>query len=172
MNEKPEINVIAPAFLFTFPDAAAMNELQQLYQQVILDHNKNPRNFGELRGATHSAEGINPLCGDQIRLALTVENGIITNIKFTGSGCAISKSSASIMTTILKGKTIAEAEQLFGTFHDLVTLDTDSLPDEEAIGKMAVFNGVREFPARVKCASLAWHTVHAALQGESQISTE
>lgn len=172
MNEKPKINVIPFAFLFTLPDAPAMNELQQLYQQVILDHNKNPRNFGELSGATHSAEGINPLCGDQIRLALTVENGIITDIKFTGSGCAISKSSASIMTTILKGKTIEEAERLFDTFHDLVTVDTETTADEETVGKMAVFTGVREFPARVKCASLAWHTVHAALQGEAQVSTE
>lgn len=147
-----------------------MDELQQLYQQVILDHNKNPRNYGKLDGASHSAEGLNPLCGDQINVELMIDNGVITGITFSGSGCAISKSSASIMTTILKGKTIAEAEDIFAQFHDLVTVDGGF--DEEALGKLAVFAGVREFPARVKCASLAWHTLHAALRGEAMITTE
>ncbi len=149
-----------------------MNELQELYQQVILDHNKNPRNYGELQGANCSAEGFNPLCGDQINIALVVKDGVIEDVKFTGSGCAISKASASIMTSVLKGKTVEEAEQTFDTFHHLVTED-DANIDIDALGKLAVFAGVREFPARVKCASLCWHTMKNAIEGSGEvISTE
>lgn len=149
-----------------------MNELQELYQQVILDHNKNPRNYGELPDANYTAEGFNPLCGDQIQIALLVRNGVIDDVRFTGSGCAISKASASIMTSVLKGKTVEEAEQTFETFHQLVTDDAVEV-DADALGKLAVFAGVREFPARVKCASLCWHTMKNALEGtENVASTE
>jgi nitrogen fixation NifU-like protein len=149
-----------------------MTEIQALYQQVILDHNKNPNNFGQLDNPNCSAEGLNPLCGDHINVFLNLDGEVISDIRFNGSGCAISKSSASIMTTLLKGKTIAEAEELFGKFHDLVTADMDKQFDEDDFGKLAVFAGVREFPARVKCASLAWHTLKSALEGKHSISTE
>jgi nitrogen fixation NifU-like protein len=149
-----------------------MNELQELYQQVILDHNKNPRNFGEIAEANRRAEGFNPLCGDNINIALVVEGDVIRDVKFSGSGCAISKASASIMTTLLKGKTVGEAEQIFEQFHDLVT-DEHAVADPESLGKMAVFAGVREFPARVKCASLCWHTMKNAIADKQDVvSTE
>ncbi|MFP4368111.1 MAG: Fe-S cluster assembly sulfur transfer protein SufU [Candidatus Kapaibacterium sp.] len=150
-----------------------MNELQELYQQVILDHNKNPRNFGIIDHADHSAKGHNPLCGDQIDVYISMDGDKISEIKFEGAGCAISKASASIMTTILKGKTKEEARKIFEEFHELVTNDNKN-PDEIDIGKLAVFCGVREFPARVKCASLAWHTMINALaeKGKGFISTE
>ena|ERR1700754_2582881 len=147
-----------------------MNELQELYQQVILDHNRNPRNYGELQGANRAAEGFNPLCGDQINIALAVKDGVIDDVKFTGSGCAISKASASIMTSVLKGKTVEQAEQLFDTFHHLVTEEDDSI-DPESLGKLAVFAGVREFPARVKCASLCWHTMKNALENAADVAS-
>ncbi|MFP4528626.1 MAG: Fe-S cluster assembly sulfur transfer protein SufU [Candidatus Kapaibacterium sp.] len=143
-----------------------MDEIKELYQQVILDHNKNPRNFGELEHASHCAVGHNPLCGDHIDLCLKVEDGIIRDIKFYGAGCAISKASASIMTTILKGKTVEEARELFKKFHDVVSTDSGCEPDMMNLGKLAVFCGVREFPARVKCASLSWHTLMNALDKE------
>jgi nitrogen fixation NifU-like protein len=143
-------------------------ELNDLYQQVILDHNKSPRNFGLLEHANHTAKGHNPLCGDKIDLYLDVEDGVIKDIKFDGSGCAISKASASIMTTLLKGKSVGEAEKMFELFHDAVMSDTESKPDEEKLGKLAVFVGVREFPARVKCASLAWHTLVKALEDKNE----
>ncbi len=149
-----------------------MTEIQSLYQQVILDHNKNPRNFGEIDHATCSAAGHNPLCGDQINIYLTLDGDIISDIRFSGSGCAIAKSSGSIMTSILKGKTIDEAEALFGKFHHLVTADMDEEFDADDYGKLAVFAGVREFPARVKCASLAWHTLKSALEGGQIVTTE
>lgn len=149
-----------------------MTEIQDLYQQVILDHNKSPHNFGELDHADCSAEGLNPLCGDHINVFLNLDGNIISEIRFNGSGCAISKSSASIMTTLLKGKTIMEAEALFGKFHDLVTADMEVEFDEDEFGKLAVFAGVREFPARVKCASLAWHTLKSALDGKHLTTTE
>ncbi|MDQ3813640.1 MAG: SUF system NifU family Fe-S cluster assembly protein [Armatimonadota bacterium] len=150
-----------------------MSELSELYQEVILDHNKSPRNFGKLQSANVVKEGFNPLCGDHLHIYLRLENDVIQDIKFEGHGCAISKASASIMTTMLKGKTKAEAETLFEQFHDLVTADMDTLPDLDSLGRLAVFAGVREFPARVKCASLAWHTVHAALEGDAKVvSTE
>lgn len=140
-----------------------MSALRELYQEVILDHNRSPRNFRRLAAPTLTKEGYNPLCGDHYVIDLTLEGDRITDVGFTGAGCAISKASASIMSTVLKGKTRAEAERLFSLFHDLVrgTLD----PDRHAVelGRLAAFAGVAEFPARVKCASLAWHTVHAAL---------
>ena len=149
------------------------NELRELYQQVILDHNKSPRNFKILEHADHFAEGYNPLCGDRIDVYVKLENGIIKDIGFQGSGCAISKASASLMSSIVKGKTKKEAEELFRKFHDLITGDLGEEPDIEELGKLAVFSGVREFPARVKCASLAWHTLASALSdGQKVVTTE
>ena len=148
-------------------------ELRELYQQVILDHNKSPRNFKKLENANHIAEGYNPLCGDKINLYLIVEDDIVKDIGFQGSGCAISKASASLMSSIVKGKTKKEVEKLFSKFHDLVTGKLNNEADIEALGKLAVFAGVRDFPARVKCASLAWHTLIAALKDEQHVvSTE
>ncbi len=141
-------------------------ELQELYQQVILDHNKNPRNFGKIESCTHSAEGNNPLCGDHIEIDLDVRDGIIKDVKFRGAGCAISKASASIMTTILKGKHVEDSKKLFDEFHEIVTGEKGDEQDLIDLGKLAVFCGVREFPARVKCASLAWHTMKNALDKE------
>ena len=148
-----------------------MSELSDLYQQVILDHNRKPRNFQKLTDANRTAEGFNPLCGDQIRLYVKLEGDHIQDIGFQGSGCAISRASASLMTSALKGKSAAEAEELFARFHRLVTTDEES--DPASLGKLAVFSGVRSFPARVKCASLAWHTLRAALEGKDEkITTE
>lgn len=150
-----------------------MSELRELYQEVILDHNKKPRNFRVLDEANHHAEGHNPLCGDNVTVYLQMEGDVIHDISFQGSGCAISKASASLMTTELKGKTQAEAEVIFDRFHDLVTGQRDESEDDEALGKLAVFSGVREYPARVKCASLAWHTLHSALaEGGRVVTTE
>ena len=148
-----------------------MSELGELYQQVILDHNRKPRNFQKVADANRSAEGFNPLCGDQIQVYVKLEDDRIRDIGFQGSGCAISRASASLMTSALKGKSAGEAEELFQHFHRLVT--SDETADPEALGKLTVFSGVREFPARVKCASLAWHTLRAALQGtQDKVSTE
>lgn len=149
-----------------------MSDLRELYQQVILDHNKKPRNYRELEGANRQADGYNPLCGDKVHVYLHVANDVIQDISFQGSGCAISKASASMMTERLKGKTLAEAEAIFTTFHELVT-GVAANPEAPELGKLAVFSGVREFPARVKCATLAWHTLQAALAGEDKpVSTE
>jgi nitrogen fixation NifU-like protein len=148
-----------------------MSELRELYQEVILDHNKRPRNFHKMDEADRQAEGYNPLCGDQVTVYLKMENGLIRDISFEGSGCAISKASASMMTDALKGKTEAEAKETFEKFHDLVTSETAD--DGADLGKLAVFGGVREYPARVKCASLAWHTLQAALEAKDEpVSTE
>ncbi|MHC1736456.1 MAG: Fe-S cluster assembly sulfur transfer protein SufU [Ignavibacteriaceae bacterium] len=149
-------------------------ELRELYQQVILDHNKTPRNFKKLENANHFAEGFNPLCGDHIDIFVNLDDkNVITDVSFQGSGCAISKSSASLMTTFVKGKTVAEAEAIFDKFQKLVTGDEVSPEEFEELGKLAIFQGVKEFPARVKCASLAWHTLNAALKNEgTAISTE
>ena len=147
-----------------------MSELRELYQETILEHSRKPRNFGILETANHKAEGYNPLCGDHYTVFLDVKDGAIQNLSFEGSGCAISKASASMMTQSLKGKTTAEAEALFTKFHDLVTGHGDPAAE---MGKLAVFGGVSEFPLRVKCATLAWHTLRAALRGEQQaVSTE
>jgi len=148
-------------------------ELRELYQQVILDHNKSPRNFKVLDHSTQDAEGYNPLCGDNLHIYLDVKDGIIKDVSFQGSGCAISKASASLMTSILKGKTKEEAERLFNKFHDLVTGKLGENPDIDELGKLAVFTGVQEFPVRVKCASLAWHTMMNALHNKNErVTTE
>jgi nitrogen fixation NifU-like protein len=140
-----------------------MSQLTDLYQEVILDHNRSPRNFGALDGANHSALGHNPLCGDQLTVYAKVEDGVIRKVTFIGKGCAISKASASLMTEALTGKSESEAAQLFERFHDLLTGPPDVKADGKALGKLAVFSGVREFPVRVKCATLAWHTLKQAL---------
>lgn len=147
-----------------------MTDLRDLYQEVILDHYRHPHNFGPLAGANRHAEGFNPLCGDRLTLHLKMVDGVIEAARFEGEGCAISTASASLMTDALKGKTEAEAEALFAVFHALLTGET---PASTTLGKLQVLAGVREFPTRIKCATLAWHTLHAALREESQpVSTE
>ncbi len=148
-----------------------MDELRELYQEMILDHYKNPRNYHKLDGASHSAEGHNPLCGDRITIYLLIENDTINDICFEGSGCAICTASCSVMTELLKGKTLTDAESFFGEFHDLVTSDFAGEPDRDKLGKLAIFAGVREYPIRVKCATLPWHTFHAALRSDSEAVT-
>jgi len=148
-------------------------ELKELYQQVILDHNKSPRNFRKMDNASSTAEGYNPLCGDHIDVYVLVEDDIVKDVSFKGEGCAISKASASVMTSMLKGKTKEEAEKLFNKFHDLVTGKLGNDLDTDELGKLAVFAGVQEFPVRVKCASLAWHTLMSALEDkEKKVTTE
>lgn len=149
-----------------------MSELSDLYQEVILEHNKNPRNFREIENADKTADGNNPLCGDALRVYLTMEDDCVKDVAFKGSGCAISKASASMMTQAVKGKTKEEADTLFKEFRQMVMGEIDAEADENSLGKLKIFAGVREFPARVKCASLSWHTVHAALAGEETASTE
>ncbi|HEY0406486.1 MAG TPA: SUF system NifU family Fe-S cluster assembly protein [Pyrinomonadaceae bacterium] len=149
-----------------------MSELSDLYQQVILDHNKKPRNFHKLETANRSAEGYNPLCGDQLVVYLDLEDDVVRDISFEGSGCAISKAAASMMTQSLKGKTRQEAETLFDEFHRMVTGQLDEEATPHNLGRLTIFSGVRDFPARVKCASLSWHTMHAALNNEAMVSTE
>jgi len=150
-----------------------MADLRDLYQELILEHSKAPRNYRTLANADHQAEGYNPLCGDRFTVYLHLEGDSIRDISFQGSGCAISKSSASMMTQILKGKTKEEAEKIFGCFHDLVTGHASENGDQADMGKLAVFSGVSEFPTRVKCATLAWHTLQAALEGKQEaVSTE
>jgi nitrogen fixation NifU-like protein len=149
-----------------------MADLRELYQELILEHSKNPRNFRVLESATRTVEGFNPMCGDHFTIYLRLDGDLIREVSFQGSGCAISKSSASVMTQTLKGKTKQQAEELFQRFHNLVTGRLLN-GDREQLGKLAVFSGVSEFPVRVKCATLAWHAVHAALEGnEEQVSTE
>ncbi len=144
-----------------------------LYEQVILEHNKKPRNFREMPDATRALEGFNPLCGDHFTLYVKLNGDVVEDVSFSGAGCAISKSSASVMTTLVKGKTIKEAETLFAAFHKMVTSPPDAPIDEEKAGRLAVFAGVREFPVRIKCATLAWHTLLSALDGKSNVvSTE
>ncbi len=145
-----------------------MADLRELYQQVILDHNKSPRNFHAMADATNVVEGYNPLCGDHYTIYLKLDNDVVKEISFQGSGCAISKASASVMSTVMKGKTKKEAETLFNRFHQLVTGELKPGEQEEELGRLAAFAGVSEFPARVKCAILAWHTVHSALQGKKE----
>ncbi len=157
-------------------------DLRDLYQNVILDHHKKPRNFHKIDDATRSAEGYNPLCGDKVTVYVKMEGDVITDIAFLGSGCAISTAAASMMTESLKGKTRAEAEALFEQFHELVTGSADgesfgsessATAESASLGKLAVFGGVREFPIRIKCATLPWHTVVSALKGEvATVSTE
>jgi nitrogen fixation NifU-like protein len=148
-----------------------MSDLRELYQEQILEHSKTPRNFRELQNANHKAEGYNPLCGDHFTIYLDLEGDKIHDVTFQGSGCAISKASASMMTQSLKGKSKEEAAKIFENFHNLVTGQANG--DSESLGKLAVFAGVSEFPVRVKCATLAWHTLQAALEGkQDKISTE
>ena len=149
-----------------------MSELSDLYQEVILDHNKNPRNFREIDQPDKHADGNNPLCGDKLQVYLKMDGDVVEDVAFQGSGCAIFKASASIMTQTVKGKTKAEAEKIFGEFHRMVTGKLDIETDENNLGKLRIFAGVLEFPARVKCASLSWHTVNAALHDEGEASTE
>jgi len=149
-----------------------MTDLQDLYQELILDHGRRPRNFKPLDAPSRTAEGYNPLCGDKVKIYVKMDDDVVEDVSFEGSGCAISTASASIMTETLKGKTRAEAEVLFHTFHDLVTGQQAQL-DAPELGKLAVFSGVSEFPIRVKCATLAWHTLRAAMNGDGEvISTE
>jgi len=147
-----------------------MSDLRELYQEVILDHNKRPRNFGPLHEANRHAEGRNPLCGDHLTVQVDVEGGIIRNVAFEGAGCAISRASASLMTDAVKGKPVEEAERMFEEFQQMVTSGVEDAV-EESLGKLAVFCGVREFPSRVKCASLAWHTLHAALEATGEAAS-
>ncbi|HXC72186.1 MAG TPA: SUF system NifU family Fe-S cluster assembly protein [Pyrinomonadaceae bacterium] len=149
-----------------------MSELSELYQQVILDHNKKPRNFRKLETANHTAEGYNPLCGDQLTIYVNLEDNRVTDVGFEGSGCAISKASASMMTQAVKGKSKEQAENLFKEFHSMVTGELDEENEENTLGNLKIFAGVREFPVRVKCATLPWHTMHAALNKQDEASTE
>jgi nitrogen fixation NifU-like protein len=147
-----------------------MADLRELYQEVILDHNKSPRNFRKLDNPTHMAEGFNPLCGDHYWVYLTVQDGVIEEITFEGSGCAISKAAASLMTSLLKGKPVSEAEKLFERYRAMVTGQGGGDPAE--MGRLVVFSEVKNYPTRIKCAVLPWHTLHAALSGEQTASTE
>ena len=147
-----------------------MSDLRELYQEVILDHNKRPRNFRELDGADRHADGFNPLCGDRLAVYVNLDGEVVTDVTFLGSGCAISKASASLMTEAIQGKTLAEVEQLFQEFHQMVTTH-DASADETRLGKLAVLAGVRDYPTRVKCASLAWHTLRAACQDTHELVT-
>jgi nitrogen fixation NifU-like protein len=141
-----------------------MTELDDLYQEVILDHQRNPRNFALLPTANHQAEGANPLCGDQVTVYLDIKDGVIRDISFQGEGCAIAKASASMMTSAVKGKSLADASDTFKRFHQMIMGGQDPCFDLEALGKLAAFSGVSAFPVRVKCASLAWHTLNAAMR--------
>jgi len=150
-----------------------MSDLRDLYQEVILDHNRRPRNFRRIDDADRTCEGYNPLCGDRLTLFLHLDGDRIREITFEGTGCAISRASASMMTDALTGKTVAEAERLFEAFHDLVTLPAAEAPDAATLGKLAVFAGVRDYPSRVKCATLSWHTLKSAITGaQPRVSTE
>jgi nitrogen fixation NifU-like protein len=145
---------------------------KQLYQEVILDHNKKPRNWGTLADASHRAEGLNPLCGDHIWLSLRLNDDRVESIAFEGEGCAICKASSSMMTTNVKGKTVEETEQLVREFRDMATGKLDAASQPHHLGRLTVFAGVRDLPSRVKCAILPWHTLHAALNSEATVSTE
>jgi nitrogen fixation NifU-like protein len=148
-------------------------DLRELYQEVILDHNKRPRNFRVPDPVNRRAEGYNPLCGDKITVFLYIDGNVIRDLGFQGTGCAISKASASMMTDALKGKSLEEADEFFGKFHTMLTAPATSEVEMDALGKLAVLSGVREYPMRVKCASLAWHTLKAAMQAEHDVvSTE
>ena len=150
-----------------------MPDLRELYQEVILDHHQRPRNFRRPEDANKHADGFNPLCGDKVTVFVRMENGIVRDIAFQGSGCAISTASASMMTESLKGKSETEVAQIFQRFHDLVTGRSPADADSAGLGKLAVFSGVREYPVRVKCATLAWHTMRAALEGSQEtVATE
>ena len=148
------------------------NDPRELYQQVILEHNKKPRNFGSLEPCSHRAHGINPLCGDDIDVTLVIEDGKIADIKFKGSGCAISQASSSLMTVNVKGKSVAEAETLVAQFREMIRGDLDPSRDENILGRLTLFQGVKDIPSRVKCAVLPWATLSSAIKGEDTASTE
>lgn len=148
-----------------------LDELRDLYQEVVFDHNRNPRNFRVMEDANRTVDGFNPLCGDRITLYAKVEDGVVTDVSFQGQGCAISTASASLMTEIVKGKTEEEAEELFEVFHRITT-GQDEAFNIESLGKLAVLAGVRAYPARVKCATLAWHSLQAALKNQTSVTTE
>ena len=149
-----------------------MSELKDLYQEIILDHNKNPRNYGTMNDCTHKAEGYNPMCGDHYSIYLKIENDRIIDVRFEGAGCAISKSSASMMTANLKGKTVEEAKKMFSEFQNMMTSDKPCLEVPEEICTIEPLQGVRDFPTRIKCATLIWHTMNNALNGNGKSSTE
>lgn len=152
-----------------------MSELRELYQQVILDHNRKPRNFRAIDDANHTANGDNPLCGDKLRLFVKLNDGMVEDISFKGTGCAISTASASMMTEAVKGKSLEDTEALFRKFHHMLTVDdlsAEGAPEGPEMGKLEAFAGVREFPVRVKCATLAWHTLQAALHDQAETTTE
>jgi nitrogen fixation NifU-like protein len=149
-----------------------MSELSELYQEVILDHNRRPKNYGALAGATAVAHGNNPLCGDKVDVYVRLDGDCISDVSFEGSGCAISKASASLMTEAIKGRTVSEAEHLFARFQHMVTTAPGDTADEDSMGKLAALAGVREFPIRVKCATLAWHTLKAALARSPRATSE
>ncbi len=150
-----------------------MSDLGELYQEVLLDHNRRPRNFGALEEASHVAHGHNPLCGDKLTVYLKVRNGVVEGVNFTGSGCAVSQASASLMTEGLKGKSIDQVEAMFTKVHNLLTGKSTGAEDTEDLGKLRALSGISGFPIRVKCATLAWHTMHAALtEAADEISTE
>ena len=148
-----------------------MAELDDLYQEVILDHNKSPRNYRAMANANRKAEGYNPLCGDHVTVYVHLKDGIIDDISFQGSGCAISKASASMMTSELKGKSASAAQELFANVHKMLTGEVNGDKAADKVGKLVILSGVCKFPARVKCASLAWHTVNSALQGDDKVAT-
>ncbi len=148
-----------------------MSDLRELYQSVILDHNKRPRNFGPLEGANRSVDGFNPLCGDKVTVYANVQDGVVKGVSFEGSGCAISTASASLMTQRVKGMSIADFEKLFAGFHRMVTAEPSADVDAPSLGKLAVLGGVREFPMRVKCATLAWHALRSALTDSGEAVT-
>ena len=147
-----------------------MSELRDLYQELILDHTREPRNFGKLEVANRTARGVNPLCGDQLELYLLLEDGVVRDVRFEGRGCAIATASASLMTQAIKGRHVDEVARLFERFHEAVTTPPDQEIDISELGKLAALTGVREFPVRVKCASLAWHTLQVAMQGRDEIA--
>ena len=150
-----------------------MYDLEDLYQEIVMDHNRRPRNFGEIKNPTNFAEGFNPLCGDQITLQLHLEDGLVSDVAFSGVGCAISKSSASMMTEELKGKTLDHAENLFEAFRKMITRNPGDSYDSDLLGDLEILQGVSRYPARIKCATLAWHTLHSAIHDENEvISTE
>jgi nitrogen fixation NifU-like protein len=148
------------------------DDLRQLYQEVILDHYTRPRNFGPLQNADHSAEGYNPLCGDQVKVSIRLEDGRVADAHFEGAGCAISTASASLMTDAVKGLTVDEAEALFQRFHGLVSGKSETSDDDEDLGKLEALAGVRDYPVRIKCATLAWHALRSALHGGEKVTTE
>jgi len=149
------------------------SEFQELYQEIILEHNRSPRNYGKLDDATHVLDGRNPLCGDHYKIYLKIEDGTVQDVHFEGSGCAISKASSSVMSTIIKGKTLQEADEYFNIFHKLVTGEANAEEYMDENAKIAAFAGVADFPVRVKCATLAWHTMHNAIHGKDrEVSTE